>query len=385
MAPTSARRSPFIADAASELQTPRQMPPLRAAPDRRGRVARGIAGSMAAAAFLWWFLRGVDLGAMLGQIRQARVAYIAGAVALSLAGVGARACRWQYLVAPFRQVHVRLLAAAIFIGSAVTALLPGRLGEIARAIFLGRRAGVPSSTAFGTIVLERLLDVLALLLLLAAALALAPAAALGSPRGDLVLAIRAGALVAFGALVGIAGIGLAVHHVPDQVASRLRELIGRLPGWLGRFGWRLGSSFAAGLSGALTTTGPSGPLARQLRAGIAGHTLLLWATICGVHALLFRAFDLDVSAVQIPPLLFLIALGLSVPVPASLGSYHKAVQVGLTTMVGASNEAAAGYAIVSHAVTQLAPALIGAVLLAREGLSLSSLTFWPASTRSPGE
>jgi uncharacterized membrane protein YbhN (UPF0104 family) len=361
------------------------MPPVRSTSDRRGRAARIAAGSLAAAVLLWWFIRGVDLQAMLGEIRRARVEYIAAAVALSLAGIGVRALRWRYLVAPFGPVPVRALAAAIVVGSAVTALLPGRLGEIARALFLRRRAGLRSGTAFGTIVLERLLDVLALLLLVAAALALAPAVALSSPHADLVLAIRAGALIVFGALVGIAAVGLAVHHVPDPVASRLRASIERLPGWFGRFGWRLGASFAAGLSGALTMAASPEAPARRLRAGIGGHTLLLWATICGVHALLFRAFDVDATAVQIPPLLFLITLGLSVPVPASLGSYHKAVQVGLTTMAGVSSETAAGYAIVSHAVTQLPPAIIGTMILAREGLTLSSLTFWPASTRSPDE
>ena len=69
-------------------------------------------------------------------------------------------------------------------------------------------------------------------------------------------------------------------------------------------------------------------------------------------------------------------LGLSVPVPAGVGSYHKAVQLGLTGMLGVSNETATGYALVSHAVTLVPPALIGAFLLAREGLSLPQQSGW---------
>jgi uncharacterized membrane protein YbhN (UPF0104 family) len=107
--------------------------------------------------------------------------------------------------------------------------------------------------------------------------------------------------------------------------------------------------------------------------------------ICGVHMLLLRAFEIDASAFSVPPLLFLITLGLSVPVPAGLGSYHTAVQLGLTAMLGVSKETAAGYAIVSHVVTLGPPTLIGLVVLMREGLALSTLASWPAATQSPDE
>ena len=39
-------------------------------------------------------------------------------------------------------------------------LLPGRLGEIARAVLLGRRVGISKTAAFATIVLERLFDLI---------------------------------------------------------------------------------------------------------------------------------------------------------------------------------------------------------------------------------
>jgi len=343
-----------------------------------------IASTLAVAALLWWFLRGISLGQVIVEIRGARMSYVSAAVALSLTGFLFRILRWRFLLSPLEWVRLSSLGSAVFIGWAVTAILPGRLGEIARAVQIRRRTAVRASAALGTIVLERALDVLALLILVAAALTFAPSVILGSRVGALVDSIRTGAAVVFAVLIAIATVALVVHRVPPAVSSRLRTWVGRLPGTLGRMAWGALEAFGAGLSGALRGGAAPGVSATRLRAEVALHTAILWATICAVHLLLFRAFDIEAPVVSIPLLLFLITLGLAVPVPAALGSYHTAVQLGLTTLVGTSNETAAGYAIVSHAVTIGPPALIGLVLLAREGLALSTWTSWSAA-QSPDE
>jgi hypothetical protein len=54
-------------------------------------------------------------------------------------------------------------------------------------------------------------------------------------------------------------------------------------------------------------------------------------------------------------------------------------------MLAVSNDTAAGYAIVSHAVTLGPPTIIGLGIVLREGIALSSVTAWPGAGRSPGE
>jgi len=338
----------------------------------RGPRLRAAVSAVVAAAFLWWFLQGVSITAAVGEIRQARASYLAAAVALSLAGFAHRIGRWRYLVAPFKWVRVRSLAAAVFIGWTVTAILPGRLGEVARAVVLGRREALRASALLGTIVLERLLDALAVVLLLVLSLAVGPVTARESSEASLMPAIRAGALIALGALAGIAAALVVAHRLRHWIKPGLRALAGRLPGGLGGRGWSILESFGSGITGALKNLPPGEPPLR-LRTWVAVHTVILWLMICGVHLLLFQAFGIHASVFRIPPLIFLITLGLSVPVPAGVGSYHKAVQLGLTGMLGVSNETATGYALVSHAVTLVPPVLIGAFLLAREGLSLPAV------------
>jgi uncharacterized membrane protein YbhN (UPF0104 family) len=331
------------------------------------------------------FLRGVSLEGVTAAIRGTHVPYVAAAVMVSLAGFFFRIVRWRYLLAPLKWARLRSLAAAVFCGWAVSAILPGRVGEVARAVLLRHREGVRASAAFGTIVLERMLDAFAVLILLAASLGFVPAAALGSQQASLMSAIRLSALIAFGALVAAAIAILLMHHIPPVVQAALQGAVGRMPGALGRAAWGMIEAFGTGLSGALRDRASPGVNALRLRSAVAVHTGLLWTMICAVHVLLLRAFDIDASVFTVPPLLFLITLGLAVPVPAGLGSYHTAVQLGLTTMLGVSKETAAGYAIVSHAVTLGPPTVIGLVVLMREGLAISTLASWRDATRSPDE
>ncbi len=340
-------------------------------PGRGPRLRTAISAAVAVL-FLWWFVQGVSITAALGEIREARVSYLAAAVFLSLAGFAHRIGRWRYLVAPFKWVRVRSLAAAVFIGWTVSAILPGRLGELARANVLSRREGLRASALLGTIVLERLLDALAVVLLLILSLAVGPAEAPESSEASLLVAIRHGALIVAGALTGIISALVVAHRLRHWIRPGLRSLAGWLPGRLGQRSSSSLESFGSGISGALKDMPPSEtPL--RLRTWIAVHTVILWLIICGVHLLLFRAFGIQASVFRIPPLIFLIVLGLSVPVPAGVGSYHKAVQLGLTGILGVSNETATGYALVSHLVTLVPPALIGMFLLAREGLSLAAI------------
>ena len=339
----------------------------------RSRRFHAALSTVVAAAFVWWFFHDVNITAAIREIRQARVSYLAAAVAMSLAGFGHRIGRWRYLVAPFKWVPIRSLATAVFMGWTVSAILPGRVGEIARAVVLGRREGLRSSALLGTIVLERLLDALALVLLLALSLTAGRAVALKSSQASLMLSIRTGALITTGALAGIAAALVIAHRLRDRIKPALRSVADRLPAGVGRRGWSSLESFGSGISGALKDL-PPGETPVHLRTWVAVHTIILWLMICGVHFLLLQAFRIDASVFRIPPLLFLITLGLSVPVPAGVGSYHKAVQLGLTGMLGVSNETATGYALVSHAVTLGPPAVIGAWLLASEGLSLPAVT-----------
>ena len=259
-------------------------------------------------------------------------------------------------------------------GWAVTAVLPGRMGEMARPVLLGHRTGIRKMAVFGTVVLERGLDMLAVLVLLAIYLSLfSGTLPVGADAQTLAMALRSGGWAILVGLAVLAALVVAVARLPRGAEARARGRLGRLTGRLGERGWDLLMSFGTGVTGALTVGG-GGMSGRRLRLSVGAHTVVLWVLICGVHALLFRAFDLGLPTYAVLPLVSMAVVGLAVPVPAAVGSYHNAVQLGLVLLLGVQSDLAAGYAIVSHAVAFLPSGTIGLILLAREGMSWSSLT-----------
>lgn len=103
---------------------------------------------------------------MWSVIRRADPALFALVVLLNLFQYAVRAWRWGILIEPIKRTAVSSRLYALMIGFAANCILPARLGEIIRANYLGQRESISASSTFGTIVVERILDGLTLLLFL---------------------------------------------------------------------------------------------------------------------------------------------------------------------------------------------------------------------------
>src|ERR1700737_382458 len=121
-----------------------------------------------AAAPLAPFLRNVDLWHALGEIRRARPSWLALSLATMFVNLTIRARRWQYLLEPLGPTSFGSAFRATAVGFAASTILPARAGELIRPYFLARQDHISATGAFATIVLERLLDTLTVLVLLAA-------------------------------------------------------------------------------------------------------------------------------------------------------------------------------------------------------------------------
>jgi uncharacterized protein (TIRG00374 family) len=77
-----------------------------------------------------------------------------------------RAWRWRYLLEPIKLVPILPLFSAVCIGFMANMLLPAHAGEVIRAYIIGRKEQVSTIASFGTIVVERVMDFVAILLVL---------------------------------------------------------------------------------------------------------------------------------------------------------------------------------------------------------------------------
>ncbi len=194
------------------------------------RYVRTFAIVFLTVGLMWAFLRGVDLADVWMAIRQARPDLLFLALLFIAASYLVRIVRWQFLLRPVGRVRLSSAARATVIGFAANALVPGRVGEVLRPYVLARREGLSGSAAFGTIVLERVLDLLTIMLITVSAVAFVEPS---TSDESLMEWLRTGALAtgAMGLVAG--GVVVVLARNPRHVGRFWTWCADRAPGRVG--------------------------------------------------------------------------------------------------------------------------------------------------------
>ena len=316
-----------------------------------------------AALLVGLFLQNVDLRGVGREILRAEPAWLVFSVAMMFANLALRSWRWQYLLEPLGHAGFGSAFRATAVGFAANSLLPARAGEVIRPYFLARHEQMSATGAFATIILERVLDMLTVLVLLAAyvfvfgrEMAATNPAAFGPVKW-------AGATAAVASLAV-----LVVLFVLAGNPARLREMLERLgrvaPSQLVGLVARVAEKFAIGL---LAVRRPS-----RLLVALA-LSLPLWISISlGIWAVA-EAFHLPIPFVGSFLIMSLLVIGVAVPTPGAVGGFHWAFLFGATTFFGANEEASVGAAIVLHVLSFGPSLLLGLLFAAQEGLNVAGM------------
>ena len=312
---------------------------------------------------LAWFLRGANLREVWSEIQDGRLGLLALAVGVTCMTYVFRALRWQYLLRPLGTPPFAAVFKTTVIGFAVSTLLPARAGEVVRPYLLARRAGFSATSAFATIILERVLDLVTVLLLFGFYLAFfTPAVAAG--HSATFAALKSGGLLA-----GVASVaGLIFMMVAAGHPARLAA-------WALRIERVLPAKIANAMAHAVQTFLEGLAVVRQPRrlALASILSLPLWLSIALGIYLTSRAFDIDMPYPGAFLMMAVLVVGVAVPTPGSVGGVHKAYQIGAVAFFGVANDKAVGAALVLHAISFVPVTIGGAVFLAQEGLSLSGV------------
>ena len=315
-------------------------------------------GAALATGLLAFFFRGIDKDALGTALRSAHLGYLLLVVLASIVVYGLRAWRWGYLLSPIARAPFVDLFSATVVGF-MSGLLVPRAGEIVRPFLVSRRHAVTTSAGFATIILERLLDLITVLLLFASYLyAVPPAAAAAGPLMDVVK--TGGILAGLGALTALFLL-LAVHARAEQVFGLIDRGLGLLPSWLSAPLGRMLRAFGGGLAVM------QAPLPHLL--AILGQSLLVWLVIAlGIHWNNL-AFDLALPFPTTFLILAFLTVGVAIPTPGMVGGFHGFYILALVGMFGVAQGVAGAAAITSHALTNLPVLLLGLGFLSREGLT----------------
>jgi len=111
----------------------------------------------------WLFARKIEWSHLSTALQEANYIYIIPTIIVIFLSHYLRAVRWSVLISPIKRVSVLNLFSATMIGFMANSILPARVGEIIRPVVVARRENIKVTTAFATVVMERLFDVLSII------------------------------------------------------------------------------------------------------------------------------------------------------------------------------------------------------------------------------
>jgi hypothetical protein len=323
---------------------------------------RAILGIVISLVLLWWTFRNEDLGEVFHEIATADPLFFILATALATFVFWIRAWRWKALVDPVHwdtAFHSRF--ASVSIGFMGNNLLPMRIGEFARVYAFSRLEPVSLVASFSTLVIERLLDAVFIVVSLFLAMAMPDFPAPVAARGFLTGARTLGVLV----LIAFAILSMLVFF-PQRTVAMMESVANRiLPR---RFRRPVVDALEAFLKGVGVLRDP----VLLIRAG--WWTAVLWLTNALGFWLAFMAFGLELPFTAAVFLQAAIALFVSVPSgPGFFGLYEAAAKLVLIDFWGQAEAPALGFAAGFHLAGFIPITLIGLYYARKVGMSLRAV------------
>jgi uncharacterized protein (TIRG00374 family) len=292
-----------------------------------------------------------------------------------------RAVRWRLLFYPQRGLRVRNLFAVINIGYLFSNVFPARLGDLARAYLIGDTEQVSRTTAFSTIVAERVLDALCAVGGFFLVLPFAPLPEWMVRSGLVIGAAALVAVVLFVILVRrrdwtlrLLDRILSALHWPDcetmtrfweRLAARTHlRFLANLP-WLDRSGLHdMAGSLIDGFSG-ITTARLGPPLLLW--------SVLIWAVISSFYWLVLLGFDPEQPFVAGLAVCSITALGMTVPSSPGYIGVFEALARETMVLFGMRASPALSYALVAHAIVYVVYSILGLIGMAQQNLTYSQI------------
>lgn len=295
-----------------------------------------------AVVLLYLVFRNVEWNEFWERAKSVNYTWVIVSILLSIVAYVARAYRWNILLEPLGyHLKTSRTTLAVLIGYLANLALP-RLGEITRCGVLGRNDNVAVPSALGSVVTERLIDVISLFILILISLTMESArlvAFLETAYNDLNIPMYVVWIVLFG--------GLIVGVLFIVLVRRRDQFKGKLAGLFREF-----------ISGFLSL--------RQIKRPIAFviSTIILWVVYFLMSYII--VFSLPETAhLGIGAGLMLLITGgiaLSIPVQSGFGTYHGMI-AGMLVLYAIDETTGIFLATLLHTSQIVAVAIFGTIAL----------------------
>lgn len=333
-------------------------------PERGGGRALKLAiGIAVSAAMIWYAFKDQPFASVWEDITHMKALPMLGAVILSTLCFPLRLPRWRALLRHDDGTPVSYGAMwhAIAIGFAANNTLPFRAGEVLRVAVVSRLGAIPFATALSSLAVERVMDALVVVALLAVGLMNAQfGATVTLPGSDTPIAdsaMRVGIIC-----VAALAIAIAAAARPKLTLALVDRILPRN---------RIGASlrqFAERMLGGLTALrDPAHAVPVVL------WTVLIWLVNAAAFWIGFRAFDISVPFSAALILQGVLLIGIAIPQAPGYAGFFELVIVKVLSLYGVSESIGLAFAISYHVTTFVPITLLGVWSATRPGITLRNI------------
>lgn len=289
---------------------------------------------------LYFAFRGVEFEELLRAITRVNGSYILASVLLMVFSVVLRALRWRLILEPLQNISFHPLFGSTMIGYFGNSVLPFRLGELLRAYSLSLAKPISASKAFGTIVLERVLDMIGVLVVMVFFFVLYPFPPWLKLSG-LIAGFGTGILI-----LALTGLALAQSQIKNKI-----------------FSWKIfqnpvGQKFRQVIESLVT--GLVAIKSTKHLFAIIFYTIVMWVVYYACTYLVVLSIDVPVDWIAVGVTLVATTLAITIPAaPGYIGTYHATAVLVMVELFGVQLADAQAFAVLVHAIGFVPFAIIG--------------------------
>ncbi len=302
---------------------------------------------------LYFAFKGVDLSKLIIHIKSVNLQYFLFAIFILLMSCVLRAYRWNLILNPLGKVSFENVLSATMIGYFGNGVLAFRLGELLKAYSLSQKSNITTTQAFGTVILERLLDIITLLIIF---LVLLP----WFPFEYEILKYSA--------------IGFSIFSL---IAIVMLFVFTKFNFWKKNKRFRYNSSKSIKKIYLLLFSILEGLTSLKKNRSsyyIIVLSIVIWCIYLFETVIIIKACNLDFSIIEAGILLIVGSIALGIPaLPGSAGTYDAGLKYSLEWVYKISSEMALNYAIVSHFIAYVPCLIIGFIYFLLANIKINEI------------
>ncbi|MBD3414806.1 MAG: flippase-like domain-containing protein [Candidatus Aminicenantes bacterium] len=315
------------------------------------------------AVFLFFFFKGVEWKEALGYLSGINIKFFILMTLMAPMHLVTRSLRWHFLIKQEKKgVSLYSRIAANAVGFTVTMLVPARIGEVVRPLFLAQKENIRKGYMLGTIVVERIFDLFTMCTILGVFLLARPLYESVFPVDtDIYSNLYIWGYISLGLAVLLFTLILTLFFFRKKALKVLTLLLKPFSEKTTSKVLEIVDDFIQGLKFFHSI--------RDLSMYIL-LSFVVWLGIMFFYWMFFFAFNVSIPYFFLVPYSFMVMVGASIPTPGMVGGFDYFSRLGLTTFFDLNSNQAFGMTIVVHSLQVVVTCLIGYAILWKEGLSL---------------